>query len=341
MKISLIIFSALVCNISSNIIADNGVTELNKISYFNDNLNPVSLFNGFPDIPNSIIDKIVNSEVLYPPIKLVSPTRVRAPLAVEVKRHYYHAVAVYCTFDKPLFFRCEKGCYDYKIINTFYNHLIGTKATIGIEPSTKEIIISHRGSQNLQNWVMDLNFKKTRLPNSPEGVLVHEGFLYMYQSTAQEINKYLMIILDSRDYEGYKVVITGQSLGGALATIHIVDIASKVKSKGFKIELYTYHSPRVGNQEFVNHVVSLDFPTARYTNRADIFSHLCPRSWGFVHIPVEFHTYFSDITANSFHKCSQDYDEDPNCGWKEINNISPISIFDHGTGFGYHIIRFC
>ncbi|KXN71805.1 alpha/beta-hydrolase, partial [Conidiobolus coronatus NRRL 28638] len=189
----------------------------------------------------------------------------------------------------------------------------GTKVTIGIEPSTKEIIISHRGSQNLQNWIMDFNFNKAKLPNSPEGTLVHEGFLNMYQSLASQINSYLMNMLDSREYRGYKVVITGQSLGGALATIHIVDIASMIKNKGIEIELYTYHSPRVGNQEFVNHAVSLDFPTARYTNRADIFSHLAPRSWGYVHIPVEFHTNFNDIASNSFHECSQDYDEDPNC----------------------------
>ncbi|KXN65850.1 alpha/beta-hydrolase, partial [Conidiobolus coronatus NRRL 28638] len=189
----------------------------------------------------------------------------------------------------------------------------GTKATIGIEPSTKEIIISHRGSRTLQNWVMDFNFNKVRLPNSPEGVFVHKGFLDMYQSLSSEINSYLMNMLDSGMYKGYKVVVTGQSLGAALATVHAVDIASKVKNKGFEINLYAYHSPRVGNQAFVDYIISLDFPIARYTNKADYISHLGPRSWGYVHIPVEFHTDFSDITSKSLRECSQEYDEDPKC----------------------------
>ncbi|KXN64970.1 alpha/beta-hydrolase, partial [Conidiobolus coronatus NRRL 28638] len=189
----------------------------------------------------------------------------------------------------------------------------GTKATIGVEPSTKEIIISHRGSHTLQNWVMDFNFKKARFPNSPEGVLVHEGFLDMYLSVASEVNNYLMAMLDSGKYKDYKVVMTGQSLGGSLTTVHAVDIASRVKNKGFEFELYAYHSPRVGNQAFVDHTISLDFPIARYTNKADIVSHIGPRSFGYVHIPVEFHTDFSDITNKSFRECSQDYDEDPNC----------------------------
>ncbi|KXN65846.1 hypothetical protein CONCODRAFT_12448 [Conidiobolus coronatus NRRL 28638] len=76
-------------------------------------------------------------------------------------------------------------------------------------------------------------------------------------------------MLDNREYKSYKVVITVKSLGGSLTTIHVVDIASMVK------------------------------------NKADIFSHLAPRSWGYVHIPVEFCTDFSDIASNSLHERSQ------------------------------------
>jgi hypothetical protein len=341
MRSYLVVFSALFYNISCRGIISNGLAEVGKVVKFVDNFNPTSYFNSLLNIPNSLIKNITDSEVLYPPIKLEKPTKVRAPPAAEVKRHWYHAVGSYCTFEKLVFFKCDRGCVDYKIVKTFYNHFVGTKATIGVEPSTKEIIISHRGSHTLQNWIMDFNFKKARLPNSPEGVLVHEGFLDMYLSVASDINYYLMDMLNSGNYSGYKVVMTGQSLGGSLTTVHAVDIASKVKNKGFEIELYAYHSPRVGNQAFVDHAISLDFPIARYTNKADFISHLGLRSWGYVHIPVEFHTDFSDITSKSFRECSQDYDEDPNCGWKEINYISPISILNHGIGFGYPINRLC
>jgi hypothetical protein len=341
MKFYLAVFSLFPYSISCNDITSDEVAEVRGIFNFVDNFNLGSYFNNLLNIPNPVLDKIVSLESMRPPIKLEKPIKARAPPTSEVERHWYHAIAIYCTFDKLLFIKCDRGCDDFKVVKTFYDHINGTKATIGVEPSTKEIIISHRGSRTLQNWVMDFDFNKVRLPDSPEGVLIHEGFFYTYQSLASKINSYLMNMLDSGEYKDYKVVVTGQSLGAAVATVHAADIASKVKSKGFDIELYAYHSPRVGNQKFVDYILSLDFPMARYTNKADYVSHLGPRSWGYVHIPVEFHTELSDIIGSNFRQCSQDYDEDPSCGWKEIKYISPISMVNHATGFGIQVRRIC
>ncbi|KXN65851.1 alpha/beta-hydrolase, partial [Conidiobolus coronatus NRRL 28638] len=251
-----------------------------------------------------------------PPVKLASPTKVKTPSKSEVKRHWSHATFSYCVLSKIVDYKCLIGCPDYKVTKTFDDFRLGTFAIAGYEPTTKEIIISHRGTMNIRNWLRDFSYGKVKMPNAPEGVLIHEGFAGVYKSNADAVNAYLMSMLDDPKFKGYKVVFTGHSLGGAVATLNAIEMAAKVKAKGFQVELYSYHAPRVGNQAFVDYAVKQDITIGRYTNRGDLVSHGFPRQYDYVHVPGEFHTDFSDLSGRSFRECSQEYDEDPTCGYK-------------------------
>jgi hypothetical protein len=301
-------------------------------------LNPKGFFDEIFDLPDTFLEDFLNIANLKPPVKLAKPTKVRTPPASEVKRHWSHGTFSYCMLSKLADYKCLIGCPDYKITKTFEHVLLGTFAIAGYEPTTKEIIISHRGTSNIRNWLRDFSYGKTKMTGAPEGVLLHEGFWGVYQSTAKDLNQYLMTMLDNPQFKGYKVVFTGHSLGGAVSTIHAIDMASKVKAKGFEVELYAYHAPRAGNQAFVDYAIAQNITIARYTNRGDLVSHVAPRQFDFVHVPGEFHTDFSDLTGRSFRQCSQDYDEDPNCGWKELKNIW---LLDHAVGFGNLVNFIC
>ncbi|KXN65575.1 alpha/beta-hydrolase [Conidiobolus coronatus NRRL 28638] len=301
-------------------------------------LNPKNFFADLFSLSDNIIKDLPNIANLKPPVRLPVPTKVRTPPASEVKRHWFHGTYSYCMLSKAIDFKCLFNCPSYKVTKTFEDILLGTFAIAGHDPVTKEIIVSHRGSSNLRNWLSDFNYQKTNMIGAPEGILLHKGFWDVYQSTAEDLNKYLMAMLDNPQFKGYKVVFTGQSLGGAVATIHAVDMAHKVKAKGFDIELYTYHSPRVGNQAFVDYTISQDITIARFTNRGDLVSHVGPRQYDYVHVPGEFHSDSSDLFGLTFHECSQEYDEDPACGWKEIMNIW---LLDHIAGFGQPVNFAC
>jgi len=101
---------------------------------------------------------------------------------------------------------------------------------------------------------------------------VHKGF-------EKEVDK---LWVDIRDYiikqlKGRKLVITGHSLGASMATI----IAARLKVAGWNVNgLYTYGSPRVGNDKFRD---SLDVQHYRFVNNSDDVTKIPFYHWGYRH----------------------------------------------------------
>jgi hypothetical protein len=301
-------------------------------------INNLSYFKGVINIPESLFADLAKLGEEKPPIKLDSPKKVRTPSIEAIKRHWNHAIYTYCPFSKLIDFRCHKGCTDYKIVKTFENFYVGSFAMVGVESSAKEIIITHRGTMNFSGGLLGFSYDKVRMRNTPEGVLVHEGYLKVYESLASQINEFVLEMLEDPKYKGYKVIITGHSLGGVVSTIHAVDVAFKFKEKGFETELFSYHSPRPGNNGFREHAINQNFTIARFTNKSDFISQMVPRQLNFTHIPGEFHSNSDDPMHQNLSECNQDYDEDPNCDWKESKRFS---ILDHAGGFGTYINFLC
>jgi feruloyl esterase len=79
-------------------------------------------------------------------------------------------------------------------------------------------------------------------------------------------------------------LITGHSLGGALATFAGVDIKTTLRVKT-NISMYTFGSPRTGNQAFTDFVF-MQFSTQGYqrvTHFNDVVTQLPPPEYGFSH----------------------------------------------------------
>ncbi|GLC58164.1 hypothetical protein PLESTB_001325800 [Pleodorina starrii] len=79
-----------------------------------------------------------------------------------------------------------------------------------------------------------------------------------------------------------RVIFTGHSLGGAMATLAAYDLAAR-KTDGFfsgDVQLYTFGSPRVGNQAFMEAFNNMVPNAWRFTNTDDIVPRV-PYSWRF------------------------------------------------------------
>lgn len=74
-------------------------------------------------------------------------------------------------------------------------------------------------------------------------------------------------------------MITGVSLGGAVAAIATYDLLNYLKSLNIKptFDTYTYGQPRIGNKAFAEEI-NLQTSINRIILRADPFPHLPPRS---------------------------------------------------------------
>jgi triacylglycerol lipase len=157
------------------------------------------------------------------------------------------------------------------------NNTMDTSATFGvIWVSENTIWIAFRGTgNNLQEWIN--NFKITQLSydnnkNNLElpafmaknkNIKIHEGFFIMYD---EMVNPILQTI---KTYykEGMQIVVTGHSLGAAVSTI----LGAELKDVGYdNVIVYTFASPRVGNEGLTDYINQIELPVFRIVNTEDI-----------------------------------------------------------------------
>ncbi|MBN2089872.1 lipase family protein, partial [candidate division KSB1 bacterium] len=146
--------------------------------------------------------------------------------------------------------------FDNVIENRIYNFDITIRKTIHLKnqksmtipigfiaQQNEKIFIIFRGTKTVKEWIhnFSINLKECLLPNYGN---IHEGFLLIYDSVRKTILENLQKI-DT----GNKVFVAGHSLGAALATLVVPDIETTIKKK--VTALYTFGSPRVGDDTFV------------------------------------------------------------------------------------------
>ncbi|REL26499.1 lipase family protein [Thalassotalea euphylliae] len=104
------------------------------------------------------------------------------------------------------------------------------------------------------------------LCQSPAGGLVHEGFQNAFTKVWHQ---QLKQALEHPLLAGKPLYVTGHSLGGALATVAARQIPATTKIAA----CYTFGSPRVGNDDWINRIKS---PIYRIVNAADAVPMLPP-----------------------------------------------------------------
>lgn len=122
-----------------------------------------------------------------------------------------------------------------------------------------------------------------------------------------------------------RILITGHSLGGALATLCFLDLLSIHGDKVAFAPLYIYGTPRVGNAAFATYTASHGVPVFRVVHNRDPVPHLPFQAWGYVHPARE---VFFDAPQTSFAVCD-DSGEDPTCSDKFWVMPDLVHVYDH------------
>jgi len=114
-------------------------------------------------------------------------------------------------------------------------------------------------------------------------------------------------------YPTYKIMCSGHSLGAAQATIAALDFyAAGLASASLPIHLYTFGSPRIGNQEFADWGSNLpNLINERGTHYKDIVPHNPWSQLGFVHLAGE--VYENLNTGGQLYACVGE--EDNQCSY--------------------------
>jgi triacylglycerol lipase len=118
------------------------------------------------------------------------------------------------------------------------------KIPIGFVAQRKEnYFLILRGTETVNEWIRNISISLSSFA-IPKYGRVHGGFLQTYKAVRKDI----MEALSRIDLKA-KLYVAGHSLGGDLTTLALPDIEANLNRK--VSALYTYGSPRVGDNTFV------------------------------------------------------------------------------------------
>lgn len=157
---------------------------------------------------------------------------------------------------------------------------MGMEGFVGIDPVRSETVLAFRGTHSIRNWLADLDFSTDSCDEDlPVGgdsdCEIHSGFNAAWHEVKDEV--YSFVATARQTYPNHTLVVTGHSLGAAVGTI----AAANLRSDGFPCSLYTFGSPRVGNQAFVDFVQAQKGNQFRITHYDDPVPRM-PPAWGLI-----------------------------------------------------------
>jgi hypothetical protein len=118
---------------------------------------------------------------------------------------------------------------------------------VGFDATRNMTVVSFRGSKTLLNWIANLEFAHTDSPFAEcLNCYVHRGFLDDYNSVAVQV--FVAVNQIRERYGSKRVLVTGHSLGGVLATLAAIDL--KLHDSFSDVMVITFGEPRLGNAQF-------------------------------------------------------------------------------------------
>jgi predicted lipase len=139
---------------------------------------------------------------------------------------------------------------------------------VGYLPSQSSIYVTFRGSTSISDWANNLDLILTSYPKCDD-CKVHKGFYVAQQS----VISYVLHSVEAlrQKFPSYTVVVTGHSLGAAMATLTTIDLIDAGISP---IRMFHFGSPRVGNTNFANFASAKIDDRNRNTHHRDMVPHI-------------------------------------------------------------------
>ena len=181
--------------------------------------------------------------------------------------------------------------------NFFGNYYTSIFGVIGIDQTNNDTaIMAFRGTMTKSDWLADAFANYSVLNQIIDGIekniKVAHGFGSLFgifkgvknkNTMNEQIDNWLNLNKNIKN-----IIISGHSLGGTLATLSAVYIKSKYPE--LNITVYTYASPRVGNNEFYNYYTQLGLNknTFRFFSSYDMVPKSPPEFLHYKHVGFDY-----------------------------------------------------
>lgn len=191
------------------------------------------------------------------------------------------------------------------LVKRVRDKVTGTDGMIVRDDKRKEIVVAFRGTSELTDAITDILF--ILVPLRSTGLVgmgnakVHLGFLDAYNAVALDV---LHIVQDQLAvHPSYRIIVTGHSLGGAIAALGAISIKSA--HPHVSIKLFTFGQPRVGNPSFADYVerlIGVD-NIFRAVHTWDGVVTLPPNFLGYQHYASEYWNYVDPPSRLTIRRC--------------------------------------
>lgn len=125
------------------------------------------------------------------------------------------------------------------------------------------LFVVFQGTQSKWDWIANLIM---RFKQKKEFGSYHTGFVSVSDLSFPFVGNHVLSVL--KNYPHKKVVLTGHSLGGAMATMYAHILKQKHPSVSIE-SLITFGQPRCGNFRFAEYFNSLKLDYKRFVNSGD------------------------------------------------------------------------
>lgn len=247
---------------------------------------------------------------------------------------FYFSKVTYCDANMIQSWTCGMSCKqhnNFRVSGVVTDADYSLQSYVGIDDEHKQVVVSFRGASDTSNMVGSAagfpSTYDTRL-GCGENCKVHIVYQMYYGRLRYYIRRYVIGALQWNP--GYDVLVTGHSMGGALATLAAVDLQTQITRYGFDprplVHLYTFGAIRVGNKDFAFWANNVLYNGAHFhiTHARDPVPRLPPTTLlGYLHVPQEIYYRTNDT---SYVVCQDSASaEDPDC----INRANGIDNDDH------------
>ena len=144
------------------------------------------------------------------------------------------------------------------------------------------IYVAFRGTQTYADVWHDLDARLIPIDDHHEDIMGHAGFINKYNSIREELE--VIVYRNAGKFD--KIVTTGHSLGGGIATLAAPLLGELLPDK--IVECITFGSPRVGGDEFAEFYHTYVDTSARIINENDPVPHL-PFWEPYMHVSDAYH----------------------------------------------------
>jgi triacylglycerol lipase len=149
---------------------------------------------------------------------------------------------------------------------------------MGHNPTSRTAFVSFRGTSDVEDWLADLDaVPDNYLPVAGFGQ-VHAGFQDVYELVRESIAADLATATAGCD----QILITGHSLGAALAVLAAPDVFRNMPPNKIEPRLITFAGPRVGLTDFVNAFNAAIESCFRVVNFLDVVPYVPPAPYAHV-----------------------------------------------------------